>query len=266
MEGRARHVEGDHGLQLPRLARERAPAPADGRHRRGLRAVERHRERHHHARPAVQGARPRRLGGGRTAGAAPAQARQVTQAHARIHAFEPRSRANGPGARFVVWFQGCTLGCPGCFNPTTHDAAAGRSIALDELIGELGRVHGIEGLSLSGGEPLQQPGAARALLDAARALGLSTLAFSGYTVEEIRDLPGGPDVLARLDVLIDGRYVAGERLATGLRGSANQRIQLLTGRYTRADVEATPVAEIRIAPTGDVILTGVDPLKLRRRP
>ncbi|HEX3474217.1 MAG TPA: 4Fe-4S single cluster domain-containing protein [Kofleriaceae bacterium] len=188
----------------------------------------------------------------------------------RIHAFEPRSRANGPGARFVVWFQGCTLGCPGCFNPTTHDPGGGRAMPvdelIDELIGELGRARpGIEGVSLSGGEPLQQPEAARALLDAARGLGLSTLAFSGYTVDEIRGLPGGPDVLARLDVLIDGRYVAPDRLATGLRGSANQRIQLLTGRYTLADVEATPVAEIRIGPTGDVVLTGVDPLRLKRR-
>ena len=183
----------------------------------------------------------------------------------RIHAFEPRSRANGPGARFVVWFQGCTLGCPGCFNPTTHDPGGGRRIALDDLVGELTRARpGIEGLSLSGGEPLQQPEAARALLDAARALGLSTLAFSGYTLDEIRGLPGGPDVLARLDVLIDGRYVASDRLATGLRGSANQRIQLLTGRYTLADVEATPVAEIRIGPTGDVVLTGVDPLRLKQ--
>ncbi|MEO7730586.1 MAG: 4Fe-4S single cluster domain-containing protein, partial [Kofleriaceae bacterium] len=174
---------------------------------------------------------------------------------------------NGPGARFVVWFQGCTLGCPGCFNPTTHDASGGRALTLDALIAELTRAaqgNRIEGLSLSGGEPLQQPSATLALLDAARALGLSTLAFSGYTIDEIRALPGGPDVLARLDVLIDGRYVAGDRLATGLRGSANQRIQLLTNRYQRADVETTPVAEIRIGPTGDVILTGVDPLKLKR--
>ena len=187
---------------------------------------------------------------------------------ARIHAVEPRSRANGPGARFVVWFQGCTLGCPGCFNPTTHDAAGGRAVPIDALVGELtaAAATGVEGLSLSGGEPLQQPEAARALLDAARALGLSTLAFSGYTIEEIRELPGGPDVLARLDVLIDGRYVARERLAIGLRGSANQRIQLLTDRHARRDVEDTPVAEIRIGPTGDVVLTGVDPLKLKQRP
>jgi anaerobic ribonucleoside-triphosphate reductase activating protein len=72
-------------------------------------------------------------------------------------------------------------------------------------------------------------------------------------------------VLARLDVLIDGRYVAGERLATGLRGSANQRIQRLTERYTLAEVEATPVAEIRIGRDGEVVLTGVNPLKLKQR-
>jgi anaerobic ribonucleoside-triphosphate reductase activating protein len=180
----------------------------------------------------------------------------------RVHAIEPRSRANGPGARFVVWLQGCSLGCPGCFNPTTHDATAGREIEVSNVLDQL-RVAKVEGVSLSGGEPLQQAEAAIALLDGARKLGLSTLAFSGYSIEEIRELPHGRDVLARLDVLIDGRYVAGERLATGLRGSANQRIQLLTNRYTLAEVEATPVAEIRISRDGEVVLTGVNPLKLK---
>ncbi len=183
---------------------------------------------------------------------------------ARVHAIEERSRANGPGARFVVWMQGCNLGCAGCFNPGTHDAAGGRELAVADIAAQLARAKGIEGLSLSGGEPLQQPAAAAARLDAARALGLSTLAFSGYGLEELRALPGGPDVLARLDVLIDGRYLAAERLASGLRGSANQRIHLLTSRYTLAQVEDTPVAEIRIDREGSAVLTGVNPLKLRR--
>ena len=178
----------------------------------------------------------------------------------RIHAVEPRSRANGPGTRFVVWVQGCTLGCPGCFNPGTH-AAGGREVAIDELAAQI--PSDVEGISVSGGEPLQQPEAVAALLDAARTRGLSTLAFSGYTLDEIRALAGGPVVLDRLDVLVDGRYLAGQRLATGLRGSANQRIHLLTDRYALSDVEATPVAEIRIARDGEVVLTGVDPLKLR---
>jgi anaerobic ribonucleoside-triphosphate reductase activating protein len=182
----------------------------------------------------------------------------------RIHAIEERSRANGPGARFVVWLQGCTLGCPGCFNPQTHDAAGGQPITVAEIAARMQLARGVEGLSLSGGEPLQQAAAAAALCDAARSLGWSTLAFSGYTRAEIEALPGGPEVLARLDVLIDGRYVAGQRLATGLRGSANQSVHLLTARYSPVEIESTPVAEIRIDKRGDAVLTGVDPLKLKR--
>jgi anaerobic ribonucleoside-triphosphate reductase activating protein len=179
----------------------------------------------------------------------------------RVHAIEERSRANGPGARFVVWLQGCTLGCAGCFNPGTHDAGDGRHVTVADLVAQLENATGIEGLTLSGGEPLQQPAAAAALLAAARARGLSTLVFSGYSLDEIRALDGGAAVLALLDVLIDGRYIASARLGAGLRGSTNQRIHLLTGRYTLAEVEATPVAEVRIAPGGEVVLTGVDPVK-----
>lgn len=181
---------------------------------------------------------------------------------ARIHAIEPKSRANGPGSRFVVWMQGCTLGCAGCFNPTTHDARSGHEVSIDDIAAQMA-ASGSEGLSLSGGEPLQQVSASIALLDAARALGMSTLAFSGYTIDEIRALPDGEAVLERLDVLVDGRYVASERLATGLRGSKNQRIRVLTDRYTQADVEATPVAEIRIGKDGAIILTGVDPVRIK---
>ncbi len=176
--------------------------------------------------------------------------------------------------RFVIWLQGCSLGCAGCFNPQTH-SSVGLGTPVAELAAQLAAAKGsgrkssghgparsLEGLSLSGGEPMQQPAAALALLRAARGLGLSTLMFSGYTIDEIRAIE--PAVLAELDVLIDGRYVSTERHATGLRGSANQRIHLLTDRYTLAQVEATPVAEIRISPTGELALTGVDPLKLKR--
>ncbi|MGD0006352.1 MAG: 4Fe-4S cluster-binding domain-containing protein, partial [Anaerolineaceae bacterium] len=41
-----------------------------------------------------------------------------------LHHFEPLSLVNGPGKRSVVWVQGCTLNCPGCFNPQTHPAIA----------------------------------------------------------------------------------------------------------------------------------------------
>jgi anaerobic ribonucleoside-triphosphate reductase activating protein len=188
----------------------------------------------------------------------------------RVHAVEPRSRANGPGTRFVVWLQGCTLGCAGCFNPATH-APGGPGTPIGELLDRLGaaaRAGQVDGLTLSGGEPMQQAPAALELLLGARRLGLSTLMFSGYTRAELSAHPLGPAVLAHLDVLIDGRYVAAERLGDGLRGSSNQQLHVLTARHRRADVEATPTTEVRIAPDGTVTLTGVDPLKLRalRRP
>ncbi len=187
---------------------------------------------------------------------------------ARIHAREPRSRANGPGVRFVVWFQGCSLGCAGCFNPRTHAVEGGEAREVEDVLAELDRAIAgggapITGVTLSGGEPMEQPEAARAILRGARARGLSTLAFSGFTIDELRADPARAAALAELDVLIDGRYRAGERLGDGLRGSVNQRIHCLTDRYAVAEVEATPVAEIRIGADGAVVLTGVDPLKIR---
>lgn len=180
---------------------------------------------------------------------------------ARLHATEPRSRANGPGTRFVVWFQGCTLGCPGCFNPTTH-AAGGELTDTGALLARIAAAR-VDGLTLSGGEPMQQAPAALELLLGARRLGLSTLMFSGYTLDELRGQALGPAVLAHLDVLVDGRYRAGERLGDGLRGSANQQLRLLSARHTEVEVAATPPAEIRIGPDGSLALTGVAPLTIR---
>lgn len=178
----------------------------------------------------------------------------------RVHAREPRSRANGPGLRFVIWVQGCTLGCAGCFNPGTH-GGGGDAIAVDALLAEVAATRGIDGLTLSGGEPMQQAPAALELLLGARRLGLSTLMFSGYTRAELAAQALGPAVLAHLDVLVDGRYVAGDRLGDGLRGSGNQQIHVLSRRHTRAEVEATPTTEVHIARDGTLTLTGVDPLK-----
>ena len=65
----------------------------------------------------------------------------------RLHAFLPRSRANGPGTRAVIWVQGCSLGCPGCFNPKTHAFSGGEEVPVEELfqrIVELGPA--IEGI------------------------------------------------------------------------------------------------------------------------
>lgn len=184
-----------------------------------------------------------------------------------LHAYERRSRANGPGVRFAIWFQGCSLGCPGCFNPDTHEGAARELRTPAALIAEIiGQGDAIEGVTISGGEPFEQPEGLLALVRALRGEpateGLSIIVFSGFTIDEIRTRPLGGETLECLDVLIDGRYVASERHARALRGSRNQCIHLLSSRYTTAEIEATPEAEIRIDAQGRVTLSGVAPIKL----
>src|SRR3990172_12478082 len=95
-----------------------------------------------------------------------------------LHAFEPSSRANGPGLRAVLWTQGCSLGCPGCFNSETHDPGAGREVDVELLAGEIAGRHGIDGVSISGGEPLQQAEALCELLERLRPTSLSILVRS----------------------------------------------------------------------------------------
>jgi anaerobic ribonucleoside-triphosphate reductase activating protein len=184
----------------------------------------------------------------------------------KLHGFEGRSRANGPGLRAVVWFQGCTLGCPGCFNPTTHTIAGGYTMAAQTVADDISRATGdtppIEGVTLSGGEPLEQPeGLLRLLrlLEAGPAASLGTILFSGYSHSEIRAMPLGPAVLARLDAVICGRYVQARHVGRALIGSSNQELRLLTNRYSRNDFERVPRGEVIIRGGGSITYTGIAP-------
>lgn len=184
----------------------------------------------------------------------------MTNIKLRIHALELASRANGPGMRAVVWFQGCTLGCPGCFNPGTHDLRGGNLIDIEELAQQiLTHRSEIEGVSISGGEPFQQPEALLCLLEHIAGSGLSRLVFSGYTLQEIRALPLGLQIIKHVDVLITGRYVASLHLGRGLLGSTNQQILLVTNRYKKEDFKHIPPREIILHPDGNITLSGVDP-------
>lgn len=178
----------------------------------------------------------------------------------RIHAFEPYSAANGPGTRAVVWVQGCTLGCPGCFNPQTHGRGGGET-TVDDLVDRiLGLGDRIEGVTVSGGEPLQQRRAVLGLLGRLRAeTPLSTILLTGYAWPEVVRMPDLDVLRGCLDVLVAGRYEQALRVGRGLRGSANKTVHLFTDRYTVDDLDAVPEAEVIISPTGQVVLTGVDP-------
>ena len=174
----------------------------------------------------------------------------------------PSSRANGPGERAVIWVQGCSLACPGCYNPHTHPFGQGERVSVPSLTGWLrGLPPSLEGLTISGGEPFQQAPALSAFLAVVRAqTRLSILVFSGYELAELAALQSASSALAQIDVLIAGRYQAGKRLASGLVGSANKTTHFLTSRYSPADLLAIPDAEAWIEPDGQILLSGINPL------
>lgn len=186
----------------------------------------------------------------------------VSEGILRVHHIEPLSRANGPGRRTVIWFQGCSLGCPGCFNPQTHPFEGGKEWTTEGLFRRVRRYVPLsEGLTLSGGEPLQQGEALVSFLARVRyQTAWSVILLTGYTWEEIQALPWGNAVLDHVDVVIAGRYQPEQRLARGLIGSANKTVHFLTSRYTLSDFSQVPVAEVIIAPDGGVRVTGIDPV------
>jgi anaerobic ribonucleoside-triphosphate reductase activating protein len=181
----------------------------------------------------------------------------------RLHQFLPASRANGPGVRAALWTQGCSLGCPGCFNPETHPFAGGEIVTVDDLFQRILAVaDAVEGVTVSGGEPLQQRPALLALLRRLRAeTRLSVLVFTGFTWDEVRRLPEAEELLACVDVLIAGRYDREQHRGRGLLGSANKTVHFLTDRYGPADLGEVPAAEVVITADGDVVASGIDPLR-----
>lgn len=154
----------------------------------------------------------------------------------RVAARVPDTEAEGPGLRYALWLQGCSLRCPGCCNPGMLDPAGGETIDAAALLAEIRAAPGIEGVTLLGGEPFEQALPLAALARGVRRAGLGLMAFSGYTLAELRARADSQPLLAELDLLIDGRYL-GSRPDRRRRfiGSENQRVHFLTGRYRGLD-------------------------------
>lgn len=145
------------------------------------------------------------------------------------------SEAEGPHRRYALWVQGCTLACPGCCNPELFPAAGGLEVSVAALVEELSearRAHAIEGLTVLGGEPTEQLEAVTVLCRAAQEQGLGVLLFTGHTLAELESRVGGAALLASVDTVIDGRFVA-DRRDTERRfiGSTNQRLTHRSARY-----------------------------------
>lgn len=137
--------------------------------------------------------------------------------------------ALGPGRRLGVWVQGCTIACPGCVSRDTWDLDGGASIAVGDLV-ERAVAERVDGVTITGGEPFQQPEALHTLLsELSRALpGADLMCYSGFPWARLvrRHSPS----LALLDAVVPEPYRRGEPDGGAWRGSANQPLVLLTDR------------------------------------
>lgn len=137
------------------------------------------------------------------------------------------SIVDGPGLRYTIFVQGCSHNCPGCQNPQTHDPNTGKETDTETIIAEIKKNPLLSGITLSGGEPMEQPEACLALAKAAHALGLSVWCYTGYTIEELESMnhPNQITLLKEVDTLVDGPFILAEKsLNLEFRGSRNQRI------------------------------------------
>jgi anaerobic ribonucleoside-triphosphate reductase activating protein len=191
-----------------------------------------------------------------------------------LHALIPASHVNGPGLRAVAFFQGCDLGCRGCWNVNSHPFS-GIELAVDAVAHQVLEAHRryvLEGVTFSGGDPIQQ---ADSLLTLIRRLQrcapeLSFGMFSGYAERELdqgrwtiwrRDLGalGKAElwraIRAHLDFAVLGRFNYLQPGSAPLRSSRNQVLRLFSNRYSEADFEEQLV-EVSLYEGGRAEVTG----------
>ena len=138
--------------------------------------------------------------------------------------------ANGTGIRVTIFVAGCTHRCAGCFNREYFSFEAGELVTeelMDQII-SLSQKDYIEGLSVLGGEPLQQvfdKTLVTLLKRFKQEVGKSVWLYTGYTYEEAIQRQERLDILSYCDVLVDGKFeIAQKDLRLKFRGSRNQRI------------------------------------------
>ncbi len=139
----------------------------------------------------------------------------------------------GPGGRAVVWFHGCSRNCDGCIARSMNLSADFEECTSEELYNWILSCNNIEGVSISGGEPLEQNlEELTAFLQKIKndSRNLSVILFTGFTYDDIIQ-SRNKAVLPYIDVLIDGTYQKELNDDSGLRGSSNQNIIFLTDRY-----------------------------------
>ena len=118
----------------------------------------------------------------------------------------------------------------------------GTRVSIDALVDRMraAKERGVEGVSILGGEPFEQAPGVAAVARAARALGLTVMVYSGYRLDELRSREDAAELLAEIDLLVDGRYDRDlpeppPPLGRRWLGSTNQTMHYLTNAYSADD-------------------------------
>ena len=164
-----------------------------------------------------------------------------------LHSTIKSSRVNGPGDRFVIWTQGCRKMCKNCYNPETWSHYRNNLVDIDFLVEEIKNSNST-GVTISGGDPFEQPEELFYLLGKIKQLDLSdgVIVFSGYTMEQIRGVRELEKSLDYIDVLIDGLYIEEKRITNGLAGSSNQQFHYLSDKISSDSIEIDQEVEIHL--------------------
>lgn len=137
------------------------------------------------------------------------------------------SIVDGPGIRYVIFFQGCSHKCKGCQNPHTHDFNGGYYISTDDLLQTIPTNSMLSGVTLSGGDPLDQLEDCADLVVRLKKQNINIWLYTGYTYEElIAKKDSQIDIILRnIDVLVEGPFIVSQRSwDLNYKGSKNQRI------------------------------------------
>jgi len=131
----------------------------------------------------------------------------------------------GPQKRVGVWFDGCTLGCAGCISVHTWQRKEKNKSSVAKIVEKVSR-YDTQRVTVSGGEPFEQPEALLGLLQALRNKGFNDiLVYSGYALSYLKTHFG--EILESIDALVDGRFEQNKASLEVYRGSANQTLYVL---------------------------------------
>ena len=131
----------------------------------------------------------------------------------------------GPGNRVGIWTVGCHRRCKGCMTPELWDDSKVPDMRVENVIEAIkiaSKKGSVDGITISGGEPLNQSKDLKALLELIHSeLGIEDIIiFTGYDLEESTELRW---VLEKATLVVDGTYDDSRNRGEVLRGSDNQR-------------------------------------------